>query len=149
MGVLSCVTYWYGICLVDVFQSRFEHGELALCMGSKRVSIAFFPLSARFCLVFPHSRRMKGNSRPFGGVQLVLCGDFFQLPPVGIGRGSTKFCFQAKTWDSSLDQSIVLKQVRHCCARVCTPALDRNAWLACVRVVCDGLRAGRTIEAKC
>eukprot|EP00752_Nemacystus_decipiens_P004875 g4437.t1 len=57
------------------------------------------------------AQRMKGNSRPFGGVQLVLCGDFFQLPPVGIGRGSTKFCFQAKTWDTSLDQSIVLKQV--------------------------------------
>lgn len=55
---------------------------------------------------------MKGNSRPFGGIQLVLCGDFFQLPPIGIGRGSTKFCFQAKTWDTSLDQSIVLKQVR-------------------------------------
>eukprot|EP00903_Cladosiphon_okamuranus_P022385 g20588.t2 len=57
------------------------------------------------------AQRMKGNSRPFGGVQLVLCGDFFQLPPIGIGRGSTKFCFQAKTWDTSVDQSIVLKQV--------------------------------------
>lgn len=55
--------------------------------------------------------RVKGNGQPFGGIQLVLCGDFFQLPPVGIGRGSTRFCFEAKTWDTSIDQSIVLKQV--------------------------------------
>ncbi|CAM9814077.1 unnamed protein product, partial [Choristocarpus tenellus] len=54
---------------------------------------------------------MKGDSRPFGGVQLVLCGDFFQLPPVGIGSNGVNFCFEAKTWESSLDQCIVLKQV--------------------------------------
>ncbi|CAN0078682.1 unnamed protein product, partial [Ectocarpus fasciculatus] len=56
-------------------------------------------------------QRVKGNGQPFGGIQLVLCGDFFQLPPVGIGRGSTRFCFEARTWDTSIDQSIVLKQV--------------------------------------
>ncbi|CAN0541246.1 unnamed protein product, partial [Scytosiphon promiscuus] len=55
--------------------------------------------------------RLRGSSQPFGGVQLVLCGDFFQLPPIGIGRGTTRFCFDAKTWDVSVDQSIVLKQV--------------------------------------
>ncbi|CAN0056522.1 unnamed protein product, partial [Sphacelaria rigidula] len=55
---------------------------------------------------------MRGDPRPFGGIQLVLCGDFFQLPPIGIGRGTTRFCFEARTWDTSVDESIVLKQVR-------------------------------------
>lgn len=42
-------------------------------------------------------KRQRNDNRPFGGIQLVLCGDFFQLPPVNKG-GKVKYCFEAPSW---------------------------------------------------
>lgn len=36
---------------------------------------------------------------PFGGKQVVLCGDFFQLPPVVRSGGDTPFAFAGSTWN--------------------------------------------------
>jgi len=41
-------------------------------------------------------RLMKNSSEPFGGLQVVFSGDFFQLPP--IGRGATRFAYGARAW---------------------------------------------------
>jgi ATP-dependent DNA helicase PIF1 len=41
---------------------------------------------------------VRKNPRPFGGIQVVLIGDFFQLPPVKIELGA-KYCFESPLWD--------------------------------------------------
>ena len=39
------------------------------------------------------AKAVRKSKRPFGGIQLVLCGDFLQLPPVS-KDGEKKYCFQ-------------------------------------------------------
>lgn len=53
-------------------------------------------------------RRIRGSNRPFGGIQLVLVGDFFQLPPV---MEKTAFLFQSRIWEDTLDEVIELREI--------------------------------------
>eukprot|EP01041_Mallomonas_annulata_P010132 gene10132-21129_t len=41
---------------------------------------------------------IRQNPAPFGGIQLIICGDFFQLPPIGLGV-RTQFSFKADSWN--------------------------------------------------
>ncbi|KAK1835218.1 PIF1-like helicase-domain-containing protein [Podospora conica] len=61
-------------------------------------------------------RTIRNNGRPWGGIQLVITGDFFQLPPVpdhqnGGNERNVKFAFDASTWNLSIDHTIGLTQV--------------------------------------
>lgn len=44
------------------------------------------------------AREMKRSEEPFGGMQVVLCGDFFQLPPVSRGNDTDVFADSARVW---------------------------------------------------
>jgi ATP-dependent exoDNAse (exonuclease V) alpha subunit len=42
---------------------------------------------------------IRKNTEPFGGLQIVLCGDFFQLPPVSrYGEPDTHFIYRSEAW---------------------------------------------------
>ncbi|KAK7196601.1 DNA repair and recombination helicase protein PIF7 [Novymonas esmeraldas] len=58
-------------------------------------------LEASFFDLVDHIARHVRNrpTEPFGGVQLILSGDFLQLPPVSRDqRGRAHFCFETETW---------------------------------------------------
>lgn len=57
------------------------------------------------------ARIIRNNGRPFGGIQLVITGDFFQLPPVPDMGKVAKFCFDAATWTTSIEHTIGLTKV--------------------------------------
>lgn len=60
------------------------------------------------------ARAIRNNGRAFGGIQLVITGDFFQLPPVpdydNKARGA-KFAFDATTWPTAIHHTIGLTEV--------------------------------------
>jgi len=59
----------------------------------------------------------KCHSRPFGGIQLIFCGDFYQLPPVGGSKSedpdNARFCFESESWFETFPKAnhIQLKQI--------------------------------------
>ncbi|KNZ79614.1 DNA repair and recombination protein pif1, mitochondrial [Termitomyces sp. J132] len=61
------------------------------------------------------ARVVRGNNKPFGGIQLVLSGDFFQLPPVPEQshnyRMTSTCAFDARTWSQCILQTVHLTNV--------------------------------------
>lgn len=47
------------------------------------------------------------NKKPFGGIQIIFSGDFFQLPPVK----ETIFCFESKIFNDCFDKIINLTKI--------------------------------------
>lgn len=52
----------------------------------------------QFDLINQICRAFKNNLKPFGGMQLICSGDFFQLPPIR-KDGEPKFASESKTWN--------------------------------------------------
>ena len=46
------------------------------------------------------------NSKPFGGIQILCFGDFYQLPPI-----NTKFVFESPLWNQTLDSVVSLDTI--------------------------------------
>ena len=55
------------------------------------------------------AREVRYNEKPFGGIQIVLSGDFLQLPPVK--SQDNKFAFEARCWTALISKSVELTQV--------------------------------------
>lgn len=52
------------------------------------------------------------NLLPFGGLQLVMCGDFFQLPPISSGGITAEFVYKADVW-AELDLRVCYLAEQH------------------------------------
>ena len=60
-------------------------------------------------------KKARNNNKPFGGIQVIFSGDFYQLPPVGNKEDidTTRFCFESPLWSEtfSLENHIPLKKI--------------------------------------
>jgi ATP-dependent DNA helicase PIF1 len=59
------------------------------------------------------ARDIRGSEVVWGGIQLIVCGDFFQLPPVIKQQklSGKEFAFEADCWNASFDLQVELTQV--------------------------------------
>ena len=58
-------------------------------------------------------RKVRDEDRPFGGIQIILCGDFFQLPPVNRAEAlAGGFVVNAAVWDE-LDPVVCYLDEQH------------------------------------
>jgi ATP-dependent DNA helicase PIF1 len=56
-------------------------------------------------------RRVRENNAPMGGIQILLFGDFLQLPPINRNSGNFNFCFDSETWKKLNLEVFVLEEI--------------------------------------
>ncbi len=55
---------------------------------------------------------VRNNNSPMGGLQILLFGDFLQLPPISrFGEEKANFCFNSNAWQELNPKTIILKEV--------------------------------------
>jgi ATP-dependent DNA helicase PIF1 len=59
-------------------------------------------------------KAVRGNSKPFGGIQLIFSGDFFQLPPVGDkdDPDTQRFCFESEEWNTVFQRECQIQLIK-------------------------------------
>lgn len=54
------------------------------------------------------ARRVRGINHPFGSIQLILVGDFFQLPPISKVSIRKYYAFESNFWQEAVKQRVIL-----------------------------------------
>ena len=108
---------WAGIALGPAPGQSFERYWEFLNIGRMPMSraAAFHRIAKCECLVIDeismlpgrvldylnfHFQQIRGNKLPFGGIQLIVVGDFLQLPPVA-KNGIYDWAFLSKSWEAA------------------------------------------------
>lgn len=71
---------------------RYDKAQVLVIDEVSMLQPALFDTVERVC------RAMKQSTKPFGGMQAVLSGDFFQLPPVMRNGADTEFINTSRAW---------------------------------------------------
>lgn len=94
LGIRSEVDDYYIESLLEkkYLQTRFSHLKVLIIDEISMVSPEIFTSIDKILQAF------KRNTLPFGGVQTILSGDFFQLPPISRTPSDKRFAWQSPSW---------------------------------------------------
>jgi len=76
----------------EYLYKKFEKAKVLIIDEVSMLSSRLFDSVDRIC------KAMKRNEEPFGGMQIVLSGDFFQLPPIAREGGKADFIHASDSW---------------------------------------------------
>lgn len=85
-------------------KSRFDKVQILIIDEVSMVSPEIFESMDRIL------RGFKDSTQPFGGIQVVISGDFFQLPPVSKEYKAKRFAWQAPAWKALELKSCYLQE---------------------------------------
>ncbi|MEA3512184.1 MAG: AAA family ATPase [Campylobacterota bacterium] len=94
LGIRDSVDEYFITNLLDkkYLQTRFSKLKVLIIDEISMVSPEIFSSIDMIIQAF------KNNTLPFGGIQVILSGDFFQLPPISRGYKEKKFAWQSSSW---------------------------------------------------
>ena len=94
LGIRSEIDDYYIESLLEkkYLQTRFSKLKVLIVDEISMVSPEMFSAMDRILRAF------KENDIPFGGVQTILSGDFFQLPPISREPKDKRFAWQSPSW---------------------------------------------------
>ncbi|MCA9348641.1 AAA family ATPase [Candidatus Saccharibacteria bacterium] len=113
----STIHAWSGIGIADEFlpqtiskysKSRIEQIESADILIIDEISMLH---DFRLDMIDHVTRKIRDSDEPFGGLQVVLCGDFYQLPPVN--RSDSRqggFVTSSRVWQDQVFEVCYLEE---------------------------------------
>jgi ATP-dependent exoDNAse (exonuclease V) alpha subunit len=85
-------------------QKRFKSTKILIIDEVSMLSANFFDNLNSVC------KYMKESELPFGGIQIILCGDLFQLPPINRYSKELKMVVHSKAWSEMKPVICYLKE---------------------------------------
>ncbi len=85
-------------------QKRFNSTKILIIDEISMISANFFENLNTVC------KHMKENDLPFGGIQIILCGDLFQLPPINRYSKELAMVVHSKAWSEMKPVVCYLKE---------------------------------------
>ena len=76
----------------DKFRKRYKNTDILIIDEISMLQ------GFRLDMVNQLARLIRENNKPFGGIQIILVGDFFQLPPVSRQNSIKDFVFYSDSW---------------------------------------------------
>ena len=74
-------------------------------------------------------KAVRKNNKPFGGIQVIFLGDFYQLPPIGDRDDpeTMKFCFESDQWYETFEKenTVQLKKIFRQTDKIYTKILNQ------------------------